>query len=172
MVHELEAAGHYCFHEVIRRMTTEAKEEGDPTTFVSNPLTFVPDPLLFNRQLIAARKSDFTRASELKNPVVFYDRGIPDVLAYMDYFAQEYQKQFISYCMDFRYDRVYILPPWEAIYISDDERLETFGEALEIHQYLLQSYERYGYAPIQVPKATVKERVAYILLDLTRENYL
>jgi predicted ATPase len=172
VIHALEAAGHHCFHEVIRSMTFNAKNEGDPDTFMSNPLTFVPDPLLFNRKIMAARKSDFALASEMKQAVVFYDRGMPDVLAYMDYFGQEYDGEFTSSCMEYRYDKVFILPPWEAIYVSDNERLESFAEALEIHHYLSRSYERYGYDPVSIPEGTVGERAARILIDLTRENYL
>lgn len=153
-------------------MTFEAKKEGDPDSFVSNPLAFVPDPRLFNRKLMEARESDFLRASELNKQVVFYDRGIPDVLAYMDYFGQEYDEEFINACMHRRYDMVFILNPWEEIYVSDNERMETFREALEIHKCLTKTYKRYGYLPVSVPEATVKERTEHILSDLTRGNYL
>jgi predicted ATPase len=139
---------------------------------MSNPLTFVPDPQLFNRKLLAARENDYLNALELQGHVAFYDRGIPDVLAYMDYFGQQDDEEFINTCMQYRYDKVFILPPWEAIYISDNERLETFGEALEIHRCLTNIYERFGYEPDSVPEATVQERTAHILRNLTRENYL
>lgn len=172
VIHELEAAGHYCFHEVIRSMTLEAKKVADPRHFVSNPLAFVPDPDTFNQRIIEARLRHYRAGQEVARQVVFYDRGIPDVLAYMDFFGQPYNSEYIAACQGHRYDKVLLLPPWEAIYISDNERLESFEESLEIHSQLLATYERFGYAPVLVPEGSVKDRAAHILLELTREKYL
>ena len=76
-----------------------------------------------------------------------FDRGIPDVLAYMDFFNQEYGEEFITACQDNRYNIIFIAPPWEEIYVSDNERLETYKEAQEIHHALMGTYTRFGYKP-------------------------
>lgn len=172
VIHELEASGHHCFHEVIRSMTLEAKKQGDPVHFVSNPLAFVADPDTFNQRIFEARLGHFKEGRELARRVVFFDRGIPDVLAYMDFFGQSYDPEFVAACQTHRYDKVLLLPPWKAIYTSDNERLESFEEAREIHNHLLATYERFGYAPVLVPEGSVKDRAAHILLELTREMYL
>jgi len=155
VIRELEAAGHHCFHEVIRSMTFEAKKEAEPGSFITNPLAFVSDPYLFNRQLLEGRLQHFGEAAGINHTVVFYDRGIPDVLAYMDFFRQ-----------------VILLPPWEEIYVSDNERLESFQEALQIHNYLTATYQRFGYDPVSIPVGTVRERAEHILQELTREQFL
>lgn len=172
IIHALEASGFFCFHEVIRNMTLIAKNEGDPARFVSNPLAFVSDPLPFNRRILEQRMQHFQEGGSLREPVVFYDRGMPDVLAYMDYFSQDYARDFIGSCTAHRYDKVLVLPPWEAIYISDNERMESFEESLQIHKYLLDTYRRFGYNPVTVPQGTVSERTSYILDDLRQEQYL
>ncbi len=163
VIEKLEEAGHYCFHEIIRSMTLEAKKNGKSEEFVSNPIISVSDPIAFNKMLLEGRVKHFKEADDLKEEQVFYDRGIPDVLAYMDYFKQSYTKDFIEVCRAHTYDLIFILPPWEAIYISDNERMESYTEAKEIHTQLEQTYHSMGYKPITVPKGTVEERLTFIL---------
>jgi len=55
-------------------------------------------------------------AEQVNKKTVFYDRGIPDVLAYMDYFKQDIPDNFNAICKEHTYDHVFLLPPWEAIY--------------------------------------------------------
>ena len=61
-------------------------------------------------------------------PIVFFDRGIPDVLAYMDYFDQEYGPEFIDALESHRYDSIFLLPMWQEIYTSDSERFESYED--------------------------------------------
>ena len=72
----------------------------------------------------------------------------------------------MNICTNNRYDTVFILPPWEEIYVSDNERLETFTEAKKLHRNLMMSYQELGYSPISVPKATIQERISFILKEL------
>ena len=172
IIRELEFGGYRCFHEVIRDMTLEAKKEGSQKPLKSNPLAFVTDPRQFNKVLLEGRLGHFLEGSSIDEPVVFYDRGIPDVLAYMDYFEQEYGEGFRMTCRQHRYDKVILLPPWEEIYISDNERLESFEEAMEIHNYLMTTYRKYGYEPLSLAEGTVQERTDRILFELTQDKYL
>ena len=75
-------------------MTSSAKMEGEPDSFVSNPLVFVDDALQFNKDLLYGRTKHYIDSLDLKVPISFFDRGIPDVLAYMDFFDQSYDKEF------------------------------------------------------------------------------
>ncbi|MFS4415098.1 AAA family ATPase [Maribacter sp. 2307ULW6-5] len=162
LVQFLENAGYHCFHEVVREMTLAAKKTVNRETALTNPLTFVKDPREFNQILLEAREADFHAAKNLEHPVVFYDRGIPDVLAYMDYFGQPYGIDFEGPAQQHRYDVVFLLPPWEAIYVQDNERMESYAEARAIHAALEAVYARLGYATIEVPLASVGERAAFI----------
>lgn len=165
IIHNLEAAGYFCFHEVIRTMTMEAKKQGNEGDFATNPLAFVSDPREFNQRILDARVRDFQKGTAMNASVVFYDRGIPDVLAYMDFFNQKYNRSYVDACENYIYDAVLLLPPWEEIYVSDNERLESFEEATRIHEYLENTYRKYGYSPILIPEATVEERTAHILKE-------
>ncbi|MEH6538315.1 MAG: ATP-binding protein [Psychroserpens sp.] len=166
IINELKNNDFYCFDEVIRTMTLSAKKEGDSSTHISNPIAFVNDPMAFNINLINARMDQFTMAKTLKKEMYFFDRGIPDVLAYMAFFNQVYDDFFKNACLNHQYDVVFLLPPWEAIYQSDNERFETFEEALQIHNHLKGIYESFNYQIIEVPFGTVKERTNFILNNI------
>ena len=166
VIKELENLGYHCYHEVIRDMTAAAKKVKTSQEQVSNPLVFVDDPMEFNKELLYGRKRHFDDSQGLRSPICFFDRGIPDVLAYMDYFGQEYPTSFKTASEGNRYDRIFILPPWKAIYTMDDERLETFEEAQELHEHLFATYQRFGYHPIEVPKASITERASYVLENI------
>ncbi len=163
----LEKANYFCFHEVIRTMTQEAKNKDSATTIISNPIVSVSDPYEFNTQILNSRIKQFTDAMSKNQDILFYDRGIPDVLAYMSYFDQSYGNDFIDACKNNMYDSVFLLPPWQEIYTSDDERYESFEQAKEIHNHLLDTYSTLGYDCIEVPFGTVKERYNFILKNIT-----
>ena len=162
LVRHLEENGHFCYHEIIREFTSEAINGSDDTNFSTNPLVFVDDPYSFNEKLLYGRLRQFNDAASVLESVVFFDRGMPDVLAYMDYFNQVYSDDFIQACRRNRYDQVVILPPWEYIYISDNERFESFEEAQAIHQELQRTYEFFDYSPITVPTGSIEERSIFI----------
>lgn len=154
-----------CYHEIIRDLTSEAMNGNDPNHFVSNPLAFVDDPFSFNEKILRGRLQQYLSASTAAQGIVFFDRGIPDVLAYMDYFDQSYGDDFIEACQVHRYDHVVILPPWEGIYKSDGERFESFEEATAIHLELVKTYKSFNYSPIDLPTGTLEER-SLIITDL------
>ncbi len=162
LVRQLEENGFLCYHEIIRDLTSDAINGSDPSDFVTNPLAFVDDPFSFNEKILMGRLRQFQEASSATSPIVFFDRGMPDVLAYMDYFQQKYDDEFTNACYINRYDEVVILPPWERIYTSDNERFESFEEASAIHLALLKTYRQFDYTPVIVPTGTVEERLHFV----------
>lgn len=163
VIKSLENSGYYCFHEIIRTMTLEAKKEQQPDAVLSNPIDFVGDSKTFNSDLLNGRLKQFNKAHQIDAHIVFYDRGLPDVLAYMEYFGQSYKKEFKEICEENIYDQVFILPPWEEIYVQDNERLESYSQAVDLHIHLENTYSKLGYEIIPVPLGTVAERVTFIL---------
>ena len=163
IVNSLMSKGFTCFEEIIRNLTSAAKEDGDQSEFRSNPLVFVQDPLDFNTRLLQGRMEQYHRANSKNTSIVFYDRGIPDVLAYMNYFEQAYSAYFEQACKELRYDEVILLPPWKEIYRADSERFETFEEAVAIHGHLEKTYLELGYGPVVVPKGSIQERTEFVI---------
>ena len=156
IIHKLEERGEKCLHEISRQVTLEAQKQGIDQLFLEQPL-------LFSEKLLEGRLNQFIEATEYESDHIFIDRGLPDVVAYMDYFDTQYPELFDSTCETNRYDQIFILPPWKEIYKSDNERYESYEEALKISSYLYSTYKRYGYEPIEVPKLSVEERTNFIL---------
>lgn len=159
IIEGLLAKGFCCYPEISREVTLEAKKQGIEQLFLENPL-------LFSELLLEGRKKQFYNAQKEPHDIVFLDRGIPDVLAYMHYIGDSYPAFFDHVSKAHEYSKVFVLPPWEDIYESDEARYENFEQAKLIFNHLLETYQNYGYQLIEVPRAKVEERVQYILSQL------
>ena len=155
LINHLEKEGHICYPEISREIILQAREEGAEFLFLENPM-------LFSERLLAGRIKQYENAI-LESNSVFIDRGIPDVVAYMDFIGDTYPEEFIEACLKYKYDKIFLLPPWEEIYQSDSERYENFDQAVKIQEHLVDTYKKYGYELIEVPKDTVENRILYIL---------
>ncbi len=159
VINALKAKGYHCMDEISRQITLEAQEQGIEQLFLE-------DPLLFSKQLLLGRQKQFLNAETLSSNIVFFDRGLPDVVAYLDYLNSPYPESFKTICNQHKYDQVFILKPWKTIYTQDNERYESFEQALIIHDFLVKSYTEYGYTIIDTPFGTIEERIEFI------ENHL
>ncbi|MPT35271.1 MAG: ATPase, partial [Flavobacterium sp.] len=83
------------------------------------------------------------------------------------YIGDSYPAFFDAACREHLYTRIFILPPWKDIYISDDARYENYEQAVLIHEHLVETYEKYGYNLIEVPRDTVDNRILFILDKLS-----
>ena len=155
----LEEKGYQCQNEVSRQVTLEAQKKGIDQLFLS-------DPILFSQQLLEGRLKQHQEVSHFKKNLLFYDRGLPDIPAYLNFTKVSYPDSFDTICQTYRYDTVFLLPPWKAIYTQDNERYETFEESKKIHDFLIHSYQKYGYKIIEVPFGTPKERMHFIITYL------
>lgn len=156
IINDLIERGYFCFEEISRQITLDAQKEGIDQLFLSHPL-------LFSERLLKGRIQQYSKATKLDSEIVFLDRGIPDVLAYMDFVGDSYPQNFMDACKNNVYDYVFILKPWKAIYTSDNERYENFEQALKIHNRLVNTYRTYNYNLIDVPFGNVKDRSNFIL---------
>jgi predicted ATPase len=156
IISALEKLGYTCLHEISRDIILEAREKGTEQLFLT-------EPLLFSDLLLKGREEQYHKATELEADVVFFDRGIPDVHAYMNYIGMDYPERFLTNSKKNRYDYIFLMPPWEDIYTTDNERYETFEQSLAIHNHLLRTYNSLGYSVVEVPKGSVEKRTAYIL---------
>mgnify|MGYP001815926207 CR=1 FL=1 len=163
VIDNLKTKGFHCFEEVIRTLTSEAKSQVDASSHISNPIVFAKDPLDFNTRLLNGRIAQFKQTHSFNETTYFFDRGIPDVLAYMDFFIKSYDDLFVNACSRHPYTDVFLLPPWKAIYKTDSGRFENFDEVLQIHEHLKNTYNKFGYNSIEVPFGTVEERTNFIL---------
>lgn len=159
IIEGLAAKGYVCYPEISRQVTLQAQKSGIDQLFLK-------EPLLFSEMLLEGRIKQFHDALREEAPVVFIDRGIPDVLAYMHYIGDPYPANFDLACRNHIYSKIFILPPWKEIYQSDNERYENFEQAQLIHNHLVETYESYGYTLNEVPKTDLENRIKFILNNL------
>lgn len=151
----LELLGYSCMHEISRDVTLEARKLGTEQLFLT-------EPLLFSDKLLEGRINQFNQSKKI-NQIVFFDRGIPDVQAYLNYISMDYPNDYIEAGRKYRYDFVFLMPPWEDIYTQDSERYESYEQSLAIHNHLQRTYKSLGYRVVEVPHGTVEKRIQYIV---------
>jgi predicted ATPase len=161
VIDELSTRNFLCMPEISREVTLNAREKGIEQLFLTKPL-------LFSELLLEGRVNQYLEAEMKNTDLVFFDRGIPDVHAYMNYISIDYPKTYINRSNLYRYDYIFLMPPWEEIYISDSERYENFEQALAIHNHLERTYKKLNYPIIEVPTGTVQERTDFILAYITK----
>ena len=156
LLEALAMRGHRCYPEVSREVIMEARKKGIEQLFLEQPL-------LFSELLLEGRKKQFREAQFESEDLIFIDRGIPDVLAYMHYIGDTYPEAFDHACREHQYTKIFVLPPWQEIYTSDEARYESFEQAQALYTHLCETYEKYGYTLIEVPKDTLENRVLFVL---------
>lgn len=159
IIEALSENGHCCYPEISRQITLEARKRGIEQLFLEQPI-------LFSELLLEGRKKQFEKAGTELSEVVFLDRGIPDILAYMHYSGDSYPSFFDSASRENRYDQIFLLPPWKEIYVCDDARYENFEQASLIYKHLKETYSQYSYDCIEVPKDSVEKRIEFILANI------
>ncbi|MDT8347230.1 MAG: ATP-binding protein, partial [Flavobacteriaceae bacterium] len=126
---------------------------------------FVEQPMLFSDKLIEKRKAQYEAAQGHKANC-FFDRGLPDVIAYLHFAELDVPETYLDMCQKHPYDHIFILPPWKAIYKTDAERYESFEQAERIFECLSMTYKNFGYRLIELPKVPVAARFNHIIQHL------
>lgn len=152
----LSDRGYWCFSEISREVTLQARQLGIEHLFLD-------EPLKFSEMLLKGRIKQFEEAETINTHHVFIDRGIPDVTAYMDYFGEAHPEEFIKANQHYSYDNVFLFPIWNDIYTQDNERFEDLELARKLQEALVKTYQDLGYDLIEVPKSRINERIQFIL---------
>lgn len=95
---------------------------------------------------------------------VFFDRGIADVIGYLELSGLHVPNTMTETARNNRYHRdVFITPPWPEIYENDKERKQDFEEAVRTYATMKEVYTIFGYNLVEIPKLPVSDRVCFIL---------
>lgn len=120
-------------------------------------------------RLMLSRSVEAFEQYQKRESVLFFDRGIPDTLAYTHLTHQPISSELRYAVQDFRYNPlVFILPPWPEIYQTDSERKQTYQEAVETYDIMLTTYQQLAYTPVIVPKGTPEERANFVIDTLNQ----
>jgi len=160
LVQELEQSGFSVGKELSRDFIIEQMKTGGK---------FLPweNRLGYSEIMLQKRIEQYEKISE--NEINFLDRGIPDLIAYMIKDGIEVPEFYYDVAKKYKYNKtIFLTPPWEEIYINDNERKESFEEAEVIHEAIKNTYQSLGYICIDVPKKSVRERVEFISEEVNK----
>ncbi|EJL6952215.1 AAA family ATPase [Vibrio cholerae] len=98
--------------------------------------------------------------------MAFLDRAIPDICAYLLGAEQAVPAEYWQASLEY-HPQVFMCEPNSITYQQDEVRPYAFEEALQIHQRLVNTYSELGYECIDVPMASIEQRVAFVLTALS-----
>src|SRR5271170_5779325 len=109
----LQSRGYACVPEVARRIIQEQMQSGGnalpwqvTTAYIH---LMLEDSLAF-----------FLQHQHAQHPT-FFDRGLPDILGYAHIIQLPDQRAIEETCDLHRYAKIFLAPPWRAIYTTDTE---------------------------------------------------
>jgi len=121
------------------------------------------DPQLFGELLLSWHLRSYKEGVS-KEGTVFFDRGAPDTVGYFVVQGLPVPEYVHTAVQKFRYSKVvFLAPPWEEIYRTDDERVESFEEAGLVYRAMAAAYRSAGYDLIELPLASIAERARFAL---------
>ena len=110
-----------------------------------------------------ARDIETYRSLETAAGLVFFDRGILDVLGYLTLCGLPVPSHMTAAAARYRYHpRVFIAPPWPDIFTQDDERKQTLDEAERTYRVMARTYSDAGYELVELPRVSVEERARFV----------
>lgn len=123
------------------------------------------DRAAFADEMFKQSLADYEKWMNSREPV-FFDRGIPDVIGYLKLCQLPVPDLILRAAEVCRYStKVFITPPWEEIFTQDEERKQSFQEAIETYDVMVEVYSSLGYEIIVIPKTTVSDRSDFILTN-------
>ena len=137
---------------------------------LSRGLSPRPDPYAFAHEVLRMDIENFVHHAARPGPV-FFERGVLDALCLLDRVAPLNESELRTWLSKYQYfSKVFVLPPWKAIYVSDAERDHTFEHAESVNTITQEWYRRCGYEVVEVPMVSVDERCAFVLEALANSD--
>ena len=138
--------------EYARRVLADERKSGGRATGEQ-------DPALFVERMLETAIADYDTASGLS----LFDRGLPDLLAFCAHYeiSDTHVREAVA-ARRYQTD-VFFLPAWQEIYRTDDERRLDFHGARAFGALIRTAYQDSGYRLVDVPKASISDRAAFIL---------
>jgi predicted ATPase len=126
------------------------------------------DERAFAERMIGRECAAHAAALARAEPVVL-DRGVPDVVGFLRVSCLPVPDHVDRAARTHRYNpRVFLAPFWADIYVHDAERIQPASLARATEAVMRDTYTGYGYRLVELPRASVAERVAFVLAELAR----
>jgi predicted ATPase len=158
---ELAAMGYTTVEDSARAIIAERLARGESRR---------PDLAAFAREILG-RDIDKYLGQPRSSKWIFFDRGLVDALGLLQEVAplpaNELQAILAAYPF---HPSAFVFPPWEAIYVNDSERDQSFADALLVYDKVVRWYRSCGYILHEVPRLPVRQRTQYVLRILEQSE--
>jgi predicted ATPase len=96
-------------------------------------------------------------------PIVF-DRGFADIVGFLWVEGLPVSNRIDWTCRELRFDGpVFRASPWEAIYSTDEERIQGWDEAIASDEAVSRAWRCYGYDIVDLPLVSPSDRASFIV---------
>lgn len=166
LLEELQTRGYEIVPEIARELIREQQKTNGEALPWKNKLLY--KEMMFDRSVSSF---EYIEKKVDNQKPVFFDRGFLDTLCYAGLIQSEISELMKSYAKNWRYnENIFILPPWQEIYETDNERKQDWDEAVLTFEKMSETYKNYGYNIIEIPKKSVRERADFLLefIELNR----
>ncbi|MFA0056458.1 AAA family ATPase [Vibrio echinoideorum] len=159
VIDALKSQGYRCAPEVGRKVIQQQVEQQ------GNALPWL-DKVAFRDEMVREELANY-QAFESSEQLVFFDRSILDSYGYSLLETLPIPQSLLNSCNELEYNsKVFIFPPWDSIFINDQERKQDFDEVIATYEKMVSAYNQFGYQLVEVPKLSVEERVEFILASI------
>jgi predicted ATPase len=118
-------------------------------------------------ELMAPREVAAHAAASASGRTVVLDRGVPDVVGFLRASRLPVPPAIDAAARATRYNaRVFLAPFWRDIFVQDAERPQSADSAQASEAVLRETYRDYGYTVVDLPRASVADRVAFVTARL------
>ncbi|MGI9610121.1 MAG: AAA family ATPase [Acidimicrobiia bacterium] len=93
---------------------------------------------------------------------VFFDRGLPDCVAYAKHLEVHLAGGEVATGQYRCATDVFIAPVWEKIYTNDEERQMTITQVQNFHRCVVEAYRAANYRLVELPRISIADRAAFI----------
>ncbi|MEZ8630261.1 AAA family ATPase [Vibrio lentus] len=159
VIDALKSLGYRCAPEVGRKVIQlQVEQQGSALPWL--------DKVAFRDEMVREELANY-QAFESNEQPVFFDRSIVDSYGYSLLETLPIPQSLLNRCNELEYNsKVFIFPPWDSIFINDQERKQDFDEAIATYEKMVAAYTQFGYQLVEVPKLSVEERVEFILASI------
>jgi predicted ATPase len=126
------------------------------------------NPVAFAKRAVEVARTDREVVKDAPG-WTFFDRGLIDAAVALEHLTGVPIAETLG--ADRYHGRVFLAPPWPAIYVTDPERRHDLKAAVAEYDRLAAAYPSLGYEVILLPQLSVAER-ADLVLDITLRAFV
>ena len=152
VIRTLEQRGYKVIHEVARAYIDNELMKGKTLAEIK------ADELAFERHILMEKVR--IESTLEKDEIIFFDRGVPDSIAYYKLNGLEATEPFQK-SGEVRYQNVFLFE--RLRFLTDPVRSEDEKTAGRLNRLIEESYYSLGYDIIHVPLLSVEERTEFVL---------